>query len=410
MRLLLPTLLLVSAGALAPAADPPAKSPNPMPEQNGVRLVLAEGTGTTREDALKAAYAAAVGQVAQTLVATERLTDKDDKVVKDVVLSVAKGVVDQAKEVSAREEKGVWRVWVQARVQALDVADSLIKNQVPVRPVVAVDGATEFAKTATQLKAGKDAAAWFSNLFRDYPCGCYKVEIDKDRSGIDKRQTTETTAYYNVMVRHTIDPVAYKKAAALLTESLEFLSIKPSTPFSYVSTQYGQAEFASHSRGLGTRPDDLAASRAGGDTYGTYFVLLATGIKSEPFVVRGGTSKGVAHTISGRCYVLDKAVADPFVALAKVRVATVVKFKDKDGKVVATNELEWSVWDSRNPLPLVQTDHMTAYIQPSAQGGHRYGVFYPHLHRNIEVRLPLRDLERVTSAEAEVVVGPYPPR
>lgn len=408
-RTLLALSLLGQALGSVPAADTPAEVPPPLPEKNGVQLVIAKGSGTTREAALKSAYADAVGQVANTFVAPDLLTGGNDKVLAATILTATTGVVSEVKEVKAWEEKGVWRVEIQAKVAPLKLSEKLREAKLPVRaPVVKVDGQTEVAKLATRLKAAKDAAAWFEYVLRDYPFGCGKSEILAQPT-LDLRESTEDVAVWNVRVRHSVDAAAYKRMTDWLTESLEHLSVHPSAAFSYVAIQQGGYPVAGGDReeSGGKWPKDHHREHPD-----SYFVLLAAGATETPFAK---PKPGIRYKVTGRYYFLDKAVAEPFeAAWRNTKICTRIALKDKDGKVVAQTEVDWDPYKSgETPLGILDSRYMSAYIQPSTTdtgGGGGLGNFAPQHDGVYRVRMPQNDAGRVKTAEVEVIARRQPKR
>lgn len=405
------TLLVLVGSTLRLAAEPPSSVPAPLPEKNGSQLVIGVGTGTTREDALKAAYASAVGQVAETLVARERLTGANDTVLKNLILTAANGVVSEAKEISATETAGLWRVRVQGKVAPLKLSAEITKAALPLRKVD-VDGEGDFAKITSRQQAGRDAAAWFAYLLKDYPFGCSTAQVVT--SEIVPEKTDEKKATYAVRVRHAIDMETYAKIAAVLEASLDHLSVHPSQPFSY-RYEYWPKLGGNPNKVKGDTPYEVSRTLRD-DLAKLYdkrqFVFVAVTNKATKVAVQFDPQDptGFGYEVAGRCYFLPPAVADVFDATKSgVRLGTRVMLKDADGKVVAEH-IDGKQYISVTALSLLGGwGYKSEYhFMPKVkEGGYGSPGDVKPVHEMVYfVELPLDAVLRVKKADVEVILVP----
>jgi hypothetical protein len=407
---------LLFAAPLASAADSPqpaADTPAPLPEKNGARLAIGKGTGTTREDALKAAYANAVKSVAGTLVAQEREVDtQTDKVVRSLNLDAANGIISEVKEIEVREvAPGQWRATIQAKIVPLKLTAELEKAKVPLRKAE-IDGEGDFARITSRQKAAKDAAAWFHYLLKDNPYGCFKAEVLTTKDLPEKSDEKRVT--YAVTVRLSIDFAAYDRIAAALAASLEHLSLRPSGAFEY---EYHCWEWNNTTQSprliKGTDPERIPGS-LGDDVTKEFekrqiaFVALVT--KATPVTVDADRNYGPGHgyRVSGRYFILDRAVATAFENAYKVRFGTRVRFNDADGKMVA-ERLDGQQYYGHTPLSLFGgRGSDTFFVMPTCRsgGGWSYNHVKPVHDEVILISLPLNDVRQIKTSTAEVVALP----
>jgi hypothetical protein len=154
----LTTVLLGVALALLPA-------PLPAGEAKGARAVVAEGVGSTREEALRDAFRSAVRQAVGAVVESETVLE-GERVISDRVLDYSGGVVRTYKELDARQEGGLWRVRVTAAVERRVPAGPL--RQPPVT-AGAVRGQDIAAEALTRKEAREKATALLGEVLADLP-------------------------------------------------------------------------------------------------------------------------------------------------------------------------------------------------------------------------------------------------
>jgi hypothetical protein len=144
-------------------ALPPA--PLPAGEAKGLRKVVADGVGSTREEALKDAFRSAVRQAVGAVVEAETVL-QGERVISDRVLDYSGGVVRTYKELEARQEGGLWRVRVAAVVERRVPPTRL--RQPPVT-AGAVRGQDIAAEALTRREAREKAAALLGEVLADLP-------------------------------------------------------------------------------------------------------------------------------------------------------------------------------------------------------------------------------------------------
>lgn len=120
---------------LVPTAGGQTKA-TPVPRVGGNKqTVIAEGAGQTPDDALQDAFRNAIRQVVGALVDSETVV-KNDKLISDKVLSYSDGIIKGGyKELSRKEEKGIWRIKIEARVERRSVATRLQQAQIKVKNI-----------------------------------------------------------------------------------------------------------------------------------------------------------------------------------------------------------------------------------------------------------------------------------
>jgi len=129
--------------------DDATKKPTDMPPKKGESentVVVAEGAGTTKEEALKDAFRAAVRQVVGEVVDAETLVKNED-VVKDQVLTYSDGFVPEHQELSATHDNGIFRVSIRAQVRRRSVIMKLRAANVTTKEVA---GQSIFGELVTQ--------------------------------------------------------------------------------------------------------------------------------------------------------------------------------------------------------------------------------------------------------------------
>ena len=187
----------------------------PLTHLNGVWLsdveeVQAVGEGTTEDEALKQAIRNAVRQVVATFVTAEGVT-KNDQVIKDEVLTVSRGFVEQVlSRRGAVLSNGSHQVEIRCIVRRGRVYDALRKSNVQPNDF---DGASIHATTVSERVFQQDANQLFSmavrEFLKEYP-HIYKYEYQSHqvlRPGKDNttirvtyRFTLQEDRYFNEML------------------------------------------------------------------------------------------------------------------------------------------------------------------------------------------------------------------
>jgi hypothetical protein len=134
-------------------------------EAKGTRAVVADGVGSTREEALRDAFRSAVRQAVGAVVESETVLE-GERVISDRVLGYSGGVVRTYKELDARQEGGLWRVRVTAVVERRGHAPRL--RQPPVT-AGAVRGQDIAAEALTRGEARSKATRLLHEVVADLP-------------------------------------------------------------------------------------------------------------------------------------------------------------------------------------------------------------------------------------------------
>jgi hypothetical protein len=171
--------------------------------------VVAEGVGTTADEALKDAFRNAVRQVVGADVDAETLL-KNDEVISDKVLTYSNGFINKYDEISKNQAKGLFRVKIAADVERRSVVAKLKAASITVR---AVAGGSMFAKEITTAEAQKNAAALLRKGLQDLPGFLVASVVTKPE--YDRRKSE---VVFDVAIR--VDRKAYgawlKKMEAIL--------------------------------------------------------------------------------------------------------------------------------------------------------------------------------------------------
>jgi hypothetical protein len=144
--------------------DAPDKRADKNPGDNTGR-VIAEGVGTTADDALKDAFRAAVRQTVGTMVDAETLV-RNDTVISDKVLTYSDGIVSVYDVIKRENRDGLYRVTISARVERRRVAERLRKANVRVR---SLDGKDLAAEVSTRKDAREGAAGLLQSVLKEAP-------------------------------------------------------------------------------------------------------------------------------------------------------------------------------------------------------------------------------------------------
>ncbi|MFO0876335.1 MAG: hypothetical protein U0840_03095 [Gemmataceae bacterium] len=176
--------------ASLPAIKTPGASTNRPREKEGERPVLAdqtvvaEGVGTTPDEARKDAIREAVRKVAGVLVVGET-TVENDKLIKDKVLTYSDGVIlqDSYREVERKREGDIWRIKISATVLNRKLAERLSAAGLTVRDV---DGEKLAVTVLSRAEARKRAKELLEDALADLPkCMTAVAARPTDRDYLD---------------------------------------------------------------------------------------------------------------------------------------------------------------------------------------------------------------------------------
>jgi hypothetical protein len=192
-----------------PTAKPAAKN-----DDNDTQTVFAEGVGTTREEAIKDAFRAAVRQVVGEVVDGETIV-KNEELVKDQVLTYSDGFIPEHKVTSEKHDKGLFRVGIQAKVQRRSVIMKLKGANITLR---SLDGQSLYGSIVTQIGAEKDAAGLVAKAMEGFPDQYLEARVVGEPKTTAK---TDSEATIVVNVEFAPSLAAYKVFASKLCRSLD---------------------------------------------------------------------------------------------------------------------------------------------------------------------------------------------
>ena len=154
------TPFAVAGGEEQLAAKPAAKN-----DDKDTQTVFAEGVGSTKEEAIKDAFRAAVRQVVGEVVDGETFV-RNEKAVKDQVLTYSDGFIPEHKVTSEKQDNGLFRVGIEAKVQRRSLIMKLKAANVTVKTF---DGGSLFRGVVTQEEAKANAAQLLRKALADLP-------------------------------------------------------------------------------------------------------------------------------------------------------------------------------------------------------------------------------------------------
>ena len=178
--------------------------------------IVAEGVGSTPDEALKDAFRNAVRQVVGAVVDAETLI-KDDQVIDDKVLTYSDGFIKKYDEVpgSRKSQGGLHRLKLKAVVERRSVVAKLKAANVAVKEV---DGKGMFAEAVTQLDAERDAASLLKKQFDGFPQRLLSANVI-GRPELEEKANDKATV--RIQVRIEPDMEAYKTFVARLQPLLD---------------------------------------------------------------------------------------------------------------------------------------------------------------------------------------------
>jgi hypothetical protein len=207
----------------------PTPKPATASDAKDAQTVFAEGVGTTREEALKDAFRAAVRQVVGEVVDGETLV-KNEELVKDQVLTYSDGFIPEHKVTSEKHENGLFRVGIRASVQRRSVIMKLKAANVTLK---SLDGQSLYGSIVTQVVAEKDATALVAKALEGFPDNYLEARVVGEPKTLDKTDSEATLA---INVELAPSQATYKAFAARLCQTLE-KSCKSKGDFTSVTSQ-----------------------------------------------------------------------------------------------------------------------------------------------------------------------------
>ena len=400
----------------APTAKPAAASG----DAKDTQPVFAEGVGTTKEEALKDAFRAAVRQVVGEAVDAETIV-KNEELVRDQVLTYSDGFIPQHKVTSEKRDNGLFRVGILATVQRRSVIMKLKAADVTIKKV---DGQSLYGSIVTQVAAEKDAAALMAKALEGFPDNYMEAHAVGEPKVL-KRTDSEATLLINV--EFTPSMVAYKAFAARVCKNLE-QSCKLKGEFTTLIPEvagetHGPWVRENHHAQPGQLLDRELAKWMPG--------LLKPDWKRDLFWTCDGVVLAVANLVSKDSsrvnwsyYVLDATVGDAVVCAATREATCTVSLIDADGKPVSVdrfdprNDLIPGLGDDQDGrrnqwrcfLCTVRGDVLTmdhsetklAFVAPLLFGSSRSLEYVPKLTIPRKAKLSLDELRKVASVKCEL--------
>jgi hypothetical protein len=211
----------------SPKEDTPAPQPPRKTESGGNKdknAVVAEGVGTTSDDALKDAFRNAVRQVVGAVVDSETLL-KNDRIVADKVLTYSDGFVTSYEEISKTAEKGLFRTTIQASVERRSLIAKLKAANIAVKDV---DGKGIFAEVITQIDAEKNAEKLIEAALVGFPKNVLEATVVAKPQIIERN---ERSVKLGIRVQFKANVDAYNSFAARFENALKSVA-KQSGSFS----------------------------------------------------------------------------------------------------------------------------------------------------------------------------------
>jgi hypothetical protein len=184
------------------------------------QTVFAEGVGTSKEEALKDAFRAAVRQVVGEIVDSETLVNNEE-LVKDQVLTYSDGFIPEHKVTSEKHDNGLFRVSIQAKVQRRSVIMKLSAANITTKELA---GQSMFGELATQLQAENDAAAIVRKALEGvpdmpgFPLNILTAEIVGKPEIVEKNAENATLA---IRVATRVDVKSFDAFAKKLMNALD---------------------------------------------------------------------------------------------------------------------------------------------------------------------------------------------
>ena len=287
-------------------------------EPPGTVTVVADGAGTTPDEATKDAVRNAVRQVVGVLIDAETLVKNDD-LISDKVIAFSNGFVKSFETIHEKKDGGLVRVRVRALVEKGQVATRLKEAKVVTSDV---DGASLAAEKMTKEEARKNAKelvkkqiVGFEKLLRAEVVG--RPALDKEGTLVAQVAVSVDETKYYEKIKHfetVLDKVATKKDSLLLAGT-PFAGFRD---FPAPVRSFPQTYFAGHFY----RPDDALLGKLG--DVSTVWVMSFADAKRSKMRWNG--------------YKIDAALGDALSVVAGEYIAQVV-LADAAGKPVGVEEI-----------------------------------------------------------------------
>ncbi len=182
-----------------------AQEKSKVPGDGQTQEVVAEGVGSTADEAIKDAYRNAVRQVVGAVVDAETLV-KNDELIDDKVLTYSDGFIKGYEEVdgSKKVKDGLHRIKIKAQVERRSVIAKLKAANVTMKQV---DGKGLFAESITQLEAENEAAEMLEKQFEGFPQSYITATV---KGKPEVKEKNADGAIVRIVLQVEVDPDAYK--------------------------------------------------------------------------------------------------------------------------------------------------------------------------------------------------------
>mgnify|MGYP003826913203 CR=1 FL=1 len=186
------------------AESPSSQNGKAAAAERGVTTVVAEGVGTSRDEALKDAFREAVQAVVGTVVDGETLIENDE-LIRDKVLTYSNGFITSFDQLSENRRDGLLRVRIRANVARNKLIVRLENEKIITRKV---EGESLFAEAISTHQREEDAVQIMRRVFDGFPGTILKADAVGQPRIISK---SENEATVGITVRFSVDRRAYAK-------------------------------------------------------------------------------------------------------------------------------------------------------------------------------------------------------
>jgi len=202
----IPALIFAIVLALVPISvgqDKPTKKK----DKEATTTVISEGTGKTKQDALKDAIRNAVRQAVGAIVDTETLV-KNDKIIEDRIILFSDGIVKTYEELDPPirdSDDGLAHVKIKALVEKQKLLTSINDTNVQKGKI---DGKGIFSEAVSRLDKDKESVELLEKHFEGFPEKYLKASIVGDPKVVEKTNETVTLEFKVVLEPdyRTLDP------------------------------------------------------------------------------------------------------------------------------------------------------------------------------------------------------------
>lgn len=201
-----PALIFAIVLALVPISAGQDK-PTKKKDKEATTTVISEGTGKTKQDALKDAIRNAVRQAVGAIVDTETLV-KNDKIIEDRIILFSDGIVKTYEELdppTRDSDDGLTHVKIKALVERQKLLTRISDTNVQKGKI---DGKGIFSEAVSRLDKDKESVELLEKHFEGFPEKYLKASIVGDPKVVEKTNETVTLEFKVVLEPDykTLDP------------------------------------------------------------------------------------------------------------------------------------------------------------------------------------------------------------